>query len=158
VDASMPHVPGPDQCELIKEPFIAPFWDNFDMRLAAGRAWWKPDFRASDNARCARWIRYVVPQRAASGMIDPYSIPPIADLMPAALHQKLGPDTRFTAPSLDLTVHFLDHTASEWLLTDTHTRRARAGYATADVDIWDSAGRLVAYATQTMFLRQLPPR
>jgi acyl-CoA thioesterase len=82
---------------------------------------------------------------------------PIADTMPPALIQKLGPSHEpFFAPSLDLTVHFLEDTTSEWLLTLVHARRARAGYASADAEIWDDRGRLIALATQTMLLRRAP--
>jgi acyl-CoA thioesterase len=77
--------------------------------------------------------------------------------MPPALIQKLGPDhTPFAAPSLDLTIHFLEDTRREWLLTDVRASRARAGYAHADVNIWDDEGRLIAVGTQMMMLRRVP--
>ena len=108
-------------------------------------------------ARLGRWFRYRVPQRLANGRFDPLAIPPIADTMPPALIQKLGPDHQpFHAPSLDLTVHFLEDTDSQWLLTYVHARRARGGYATAAAEIWDREGRLVATATQMMMLRRVP--
>jgi acyl-CoA thioesterase len=53
-------------------------------------------------------------------------------------------------------MHFLEDSRAEWLLTAVHARRARAGYATADVEIWDDTGRLLAYATQMMLLRRVP--
>jgi acyl-CoA thioesterase len=105
-------------------------------------------------ARFARWVRYKAPQLSADGMLDPLAIPPIVDMMPAAVRQKIGPDgPQYYAPSLDLTVHFLDPTQSEWLLISTYARRARAGYATAEAEAWSEDGKLVAYATQTMILR-----
>jgi acyl-CoA thioesterase len=77
--------------------------------------------------------------------------------MPPALIQKLGPNhPPFFAPSLDLTVHFLEPTTSQWLLTSVHARWARAGYASADVEIWDDQRRLIAFATQTMLIRRAP--
>ena len=76
--------------------------------------------------------------------------------MPPALIQKLGPrHAPFHAPSLDLTVHFLEDTTSQWILTAVHARRARAGYATAAAEIWDDRGCLIALATQTMLLRRV---
>jgi acyl-CoA thioesterase len=75
--------------------------------------------------------------------------------MPAALIQKLGPPgPPFSAPSLDLTLHFLDDTSSDWLLVVSYVRRARAGYATAEAEIWSEDRRLIAFATQTMMLRE----
>ena len=77
--------------------------------------------------------------------------------MPPALIQKLGPDhDPFFAPSLDLTIHFLEDTDAEWILTAVHVPRARAGYATANAEIWDEHGRLIATATQMMLLRRVP--
>src|SRR5262249_14418855 len=100
---------------------------------------------------------YKVPQHLPDGRLDPFALPPIADTMPPALMQKLGPRHEpFHAPSLDLTVHFLEDTTSEWILVNVHARRARAGYATASAEIWDDRPRLLAFATQTMMLRRVP--
>jgi len=132
------------------------FFGNFDHRLARGNPWWTEDWEPGP-ARMARWFRYRVPQRLADGRLDPLAIPPIADTMPPALVQKLGPKREpFHAPSLDLTIHFLDESDAEWLLTDVHAVRARAGYASATSHIWDDSGRLIAVATQMMILRRIP--
>ena len=162
IDTAPPDVPGPESSRPMEDmPGPSgrgrpPFFDNFDSRLARGHAWWTDNWQAGP-ARLARWFRYKVPQRLADGRFDPLAIPPIADTMPPALVQKLGPNRPlFMAPSLDLTVHFLEDTTREWLLADVHARRARAGYATADVEIWDDTGRLVAVAMQMMFLRRVP--
>jgi acyl-CoA thioesterase len=161
VDVTPPDVPGPDELVPLDDRgasgrFIPPFFFNFETRLALGHPWWTQGWRPG-RARVCRWFRYRVPQRLADGRFDPLALPPIADTMPPALVQKLGPDHRaFHAPSLDLTVHFLEDTASQWLLTDVRSRRARVGYATADAEIWDDRGRLVAVATQMMMLRREP--
>jgi acyl-CoA thioesterase len=162
IDTAPPEVPPPDACPAIEDVMLrgghAPprFFANFDSRLALGQPWWTRDWSAGP-ARIARWFRYRVTPRTADGRLDPLALPPIADTMPPALIQKLGPDyPPFHAPSLDLTVHFLEDTRREWLLTCVHARRARAGFATADVEIWDDQRRLVAYATQMMLLRRPP--
>jgi acyl-CoA thioesterase len=162
IDATPPAVPGPEASTPIEElprgdqGFRPPFFDNFDNRLALGNLWWESGWKPG-HARIARWFRYKVAQRQHDGNFDRLAIPPIADTMPPALIQKLGPDHEpFHAPSLDLTVHFLDDTPSQWLLTNVHARRARVGYATASAEIWDDAGRLIAVATQTMMLRRVP--
>jgi len=161
LDASPPVVPPPEQALAIDfrgttPSFVPPFFNNLETRLALGHAWWEKDWPAG-SARMARWYRYRVPQRLADGRLDPLAIPPIADTMPPALIQKLGPNHKpFHAPSLDLTVHFLEDTNSEWLLTNVYARRARAGYATAECEIWDDQGRLVAMATQMMMIRRVP--
>jgi acyl-CoA thioesterase len=133
-----------------------PFFGNFDMRLAHGPAFWRSQWEGSE-ARSAFWYRYRIPQRAAAGHLDPFAIPPLADTMPPSLLVRVGPEApRVYAPSLDLTVHFLDPSPSQWLLVDVRCPRARAGYATARADIWDDGGKLVATATQTMILRRDP--
>jgi acyl-CoA thioesterase len=159
LDAQPPAVLRPEQARSMKElirgesPRYA-FLDNFDDRMALGHPWSEEDWPAGP-ARFARWMRYLVPQRLEGGALDPLAIPPIADMMPPAVAAKLGSTgPRFHAPSLDLTVHFLDRTASEWLLVSAWARRARVGYASAEIEIWGEDGRLAAYATQTMMLRR----
>lgn len=162
IDTAPPAVPPPDQCASFDDmPIIEGrgrprFFLNLESRLAQGHAWWTPDWSAGP-ARIARWFRYKVKQTLPDGRFDPLALPPLADTMPPALIQKLGPQhAPFFAPSLDLTVHFLEDTTAEWLLTSVHARRARRGFATADVEIWDDRGTLVAYATQMMLLRSVP--
>lgn len=130
-----------------------PFFDNFEMRLAHGAPIWQPAGWSEAEARWACWYRYRVPQRDDAGLLDVLALPPIADTMPGALSNRLGPSRPFFAPSLDLTVHFLEPSESEWLLVDTRCQRALGGYATAAADIWNDRRRLVARTTQTMILR-----
>lgn len=162
IDTEPPEVLPPDEAPDVAEifgtsqRFRPAFFSNFDNRLVLGAPWWNADWEAGP-ARLARWFRYKVPQRRADGTLDPFALPPIADTMPPALIQKLGPKHEpFHAPSLDLTVHFLESTDAEWLLVSVHCRRARAGYATASAEIWDDRRRLLAFATQTMILRSVP--
>ncbi len=138
---------------------VIPFFCHFEMRLAHGPAFWRAEWEGGE-ARSAFWYRYRVAQRdVVTGQNDPLAIPPIADTMPPALLVRLGPDAeRIYAPSLDLTVHFLESSSSEWLLVDVRCPRAIAGCATARADIWDDAGKLIATATQTMMLRRDPRR
>ncbi len=157
----MPDVPSPLECIEAAvgmrngKKTARPFFRNLDVRLAIGAPFWHT-WQAGE-ARQAYWYRYRVPQ-TVQGRFDPLAIPPIADTMPGALARKLGPDEpRFFAPSLDLTVHFLDPSDAEWFLVDVRAQRARAGYATADAEIWDETGKLVAHATQTMMVRRRPP-
>jgi acyl-CoA thioesterase len=162
IDTAPPDVLPPEQAPDVDELVgtsgrLRPaFFSNFDNRLVLGAPWWQTDW-AAGPARLARWFRYKVPQRRDDGTLDPFALPPIADTMPPALIQKLGPaHAPFHAPSLDLTVHFLEDTDAEWLLVSVHARRARAGYATASAEIWDDRRRLLAFATQTMMLRSVP--
>ena len=158
-----PVVADPDRLPVIDgadQSFTPPFIKNFDHRRAIGSAWWRPEQWVAGD-RSGYWYRYLRPQRLADGRLDPLCLPPLIDTMPPALCMMLGPDAlAFLAPSLDLTVHFLADTTSEWLLTHVHCRDARGGWATADIEVWDESRRLLAYGTQMMILRRrsaLPP-
>jgi len=159
LDVTPPHVQPPDELPPIDSMGVEPppFFLNLESRIAIGHPWWGSNEWQPGPARMARWFRYRIPQRLPDGRFDPLAIPPIADTMPPALIQKLGPKREpFFAPSLDLTLHFLEDTTSQWLLTDVHVRRARAGYASAQSEIWDESGRLVAVGVQMMMLRRAP--
>lgn len=132
------------------------FFDNLEDRIALGylhrdRGW------GAGAPRFARWLRYHVPPRLPDGRLDPLALPPVADLMPPALVQALGPDApRYLMPSLDLTVHFCEPTERDRLLVETRALWAAGGRASAQAVIWDDAGRLLAYATQVMMIRRWP--
>ena len=131
------------------------FYHQFDCKLADGEAFWQPEF-AAGPARYARWFRYRHPQRDAEGRLDRLAIPPIIDTMPTALHRAIGPGPyRFYAPSLDLTIYTVDDTLREWLLVSVILRRAKAGWAIADAEVWDDEGRFLAYGAQAMYLHSL---
>jgi acyl-CoA thioesterase len=154
-----PAVPGPDASRAIdddspKNPHTRfRFYQQLECRIADGEPFWLPDF-AAGPARYARWLRYRVPQRDAQGRLDRLALPPLIDTMPTALHRAIGPGPyRFYAPSLDLTLYAVDDTSREWLLVATSVRRARAGWAVGDAEVWDDEGRLVAYGTQAMYLQ-----
>lgn len=128
---------------------------QLECRIAEGERFWTPEF-AAGPARFARWFRYRVPQRDAHGRLDRLAILPLIDTMPTALHRAIGPgDYRFYAPSLDLTTYFVDDTTREWLLVAATLRRARAGWAVAEADVWDDEGRLIAHGAQAMYLQNL---
>jgi len=161
IGATMPDVPPPDDClDLLaddgKNPHgKAPFFANVELRLAQGTRFWTPEFVAGP-ARYARWFRYRRPQRDAAGRFERLAYAPLADTMPAALTHAIGPGAyRFHAPSLDLTLHVVDDTEREWILVSAYTRRARAGWAIGEAELWDDAGRLVAFASQAMYIRNL---
>jgi acyl-CoA thioesterase len=131
------------------------FYHQLECRIADGDRFWTGDFSAGP-ARYARWMRYRVPQRDDHGRLDRLAIPPLIDTMPSALHRAIGPGPyRYYAPSLDLTTYFVDDTVREWLLVAVSLRRARAGWAVADADVWDDEGRLVAHGAQAMYVQNL---
>jgi acyl-CoA thioesterase len=129
------------------------FHQQFEYRIADGERFWQPDVTAGP-ARYARWARYRTPQRDTRGRFDRLALPPLIDMMPAALHRAIGPGSyRFHAPSLDLTTYIIDDTTREWLLFAVTARRAKAGWAIADTDVWDDEGRFIAHGAQAMYIR-----
>ena len=131
------------------------FHQQLEYRIAEGERFWQPA-AAPGPARYARWVRYRTPQRDADGRFDRLAHMPLIDMMPAALHRAIGPgDYRFFAPSLDLTTYVIDDTTREWLLVSITARRAKAGWAIADTDVWDDEGRYVAHGAQAMYLRSV---
>ncbi len=164
VEVTMHHPPvvdDPQQLPTIDgvgQSFTPPFIRNFDHRRAIGSQWWRAEQWVPGD-RSGYWYRYLRPQTLADGRVDPLCLPPLIDTMPPAFCAMVGPDAMgLLAPSLDLTVHFLADTRSEWLLTHAHCRDVRGGWATADIEIWDASRRLIAYGTQMMILRRRTSR
>jgi acyl-CoA thioesterase len=156
--SAFPDVPGPDQSASLLDGHPANshhrirFFHNIESRLARGDRFWLPEWQAGP-ARYSRWFRYLHAQRDGNGNFDRLAIAPLADTLPPALYQALGPsDYRFYAPSLDLTLHIVDDTDREWLLIHAEARRARAGWAFGDAEIWDDRGRLIGFVTQAMYI------
>ena len=116
-----------------------PFWEEY----------------VPDRAETATWYRFDRPPFLDDGTLDPLALVVLADTMPGAVAEKVGRQERsWFAPSIDLTVHLLDHCRSPWVLAHNRARFAGEGYASADMALWDcgqdgtDAPRLVAYATQ----------
>jgi acyl-CoA thioesterase len=131
------------------------FHQQFEYKIADGDRFWQPD-EAAGPARYARWARYRTPQRDAAGRLDRLALMPLIDMMPAALHRAIGPGSyRFFAPSLDLTAYIIDDTSREWLLFAVTARRAKAGWAVADTDVWDDEGHYLGHGSQAMYIRSV---
>ena len=131
------------------------FYQQLECRIADGERYWTEGLVAGP-ARYARWLRYKAPQRDAQGRLDRLALPPLIDTMPTALHRAIGPGPyRFYAPSLDLTTYAVDDTTREWLLVAVTMRRAHAGWAIADAEVWDDEGRFIAFGSQAMYLQSL---
>jgi acyl-CoA thioesterase len=159
----------PEDCPSYRDPLPEgvegftpmPFWDELvEGRPILGHAPWE-DY-VPDRAERAMWYRFDDPPVLDDGRIDPLALIVVADTMPGAVGEKLGPQDRtWFAPSVDLTVHLLDDCRSPWILGHNRARHAGDGYASADMALWDygedcrAEPRLVAYATQ-LFLFTFP--
>jgi acyl-CoA thioesterase len=162
-------IPLPVECPSFRSPpplgaesfRPMPFWDRLvEGRSVKGHPPW--DDYVPDRAERVNWYRFDDPPRLEDGTLDPFALVVLADTMPGAVGEKVGPtDGGWFAPSIDLTVHLLDHCRSSWVLAHNRARFAGAGYASADMALWDcgedgmDTPRLVAYATQ-LFLFSFP--
>lgn len=154
-------LPGPDESPSFRDPppegfEFAPmaFWTQVvEGRSALGDPPWVDADRL--RAERAAWHRFDDPPWLEDGTLDPLGLVVLADMMPGAVGQKVGPgDRMWFAPSVDLTVHLLDDWRSPWVLGHNTARWAGDGYASTDMALYDCGPegaedpRLVAYATQ----------
>jgi acyl-CoA thioesterase len=160
-----PDVPRPADCRSFRDPpppgverfDPMPFWErHVEGRAVLGHAPWEE--YVPDRAEAVLWYRFDEPPFLDDGTIDPLGLVVLADTMPGAVGEKVRQQNgNWFAPSIDLTVHLLDHCRSPWVLAHNRARFAGDGYASADMALWDCGmegsdpPRLVAYATQ-MFL------
>ena len=121
---------------------VAP-WEDVDQRTAEQATWYRFDE--------SPWID-------DGSRLDPFAIVLLADTMPGAIGQRLGPTDRpWFGPSVDLTLHLCADCRADWVLAHNTARWAGDGYASVDMALWDG-DTLVAYATQTSFFTFLDGR
>jgi acyl-CoA thioesterase len=155
-------IPPPDESRSFRDPVPVEatgfepmeFWSRrVEGRNIQGHAPWEQ--YTPDRAERTMWYRFDQPPYLDDGTIDPLALVVLADTMPGAVNERVGPqDLMWFAPSIDLTVHLLDQCRSTWILAHNRARHAGDGYASADMALWDCGEvgtgppRLVAYATQ----------
>jgi acyl-CoA thioesterase len=154
-----PEVGPPDEYPGLATPppgvaaWRSSFFENLDVRRVRSFASFETGWEGG-RAEVIRWFRYKVPPRLPDGRIDPLSLVALADTMPPAIAQYHGPGFPvFSAPSVDLSVRLLADTEDEWALSHVVGHWAGDGYASADVALWDRAGRLLATGAQMMLFR-----
>lgn len=159
----------PDECPSFRDPpppevgdeFAfepMPFWaERVEGRSMIGHAPWEP-YVPGRPAERAMWYRFDDSPFLDDGTLDPLALVVMADTMPGAVGEKVGPQDRmWFSPSVDLTVHLLGECRSPWVLAHNRARVADEGYASTDMALWDCGPegtdmpQLVAYATQVCF-------
>jgi acyl-CoA thioesterase len=156
-DAIFPDVPMPEDVPAQKPEERPAFFDNLEIVQVEGPAVFSNAGWEASDALVTRWYRYRVPQLDAAGHFDRFALPPIIDNMPPAAFARIGSaGPPLHAPSLDLTIHFLDDCDDEWLLLRHRAKKAHEGFGTADVEVWSRGGKLIAVGTQMMIFRSMP--
>jgi len=156
-DAVFPDVPMPEDVPTPEPVERPPFFDNLEIVQVEGPPVFSQEGWEVSDALVTRWYRYRVPQQDDAGRFDRFALPPIIDNMPPAAFARIGSDgPPLHAPSLDLTIHFLDDCDDEWLLLRHRAKKAHGGFGTADVEAWSRSGKLIAVGTQMMIYRSMP--
>jgi len=138
--------------------FRSRFFDNLEVTRVRMFNSFEKNWEGG-RAETIRWIRYRVPPRLPDGTIDRLSLIGLADTMPPAIGQYMGPGFRFYhAPSVDLSMRFFADTDEEWVLMHVKSHWAGDGYASAEVTLWDRRRRLLAHAAQLMLIRFPDPK
>jgi acyl-CoA thioesterase len=157
--STMPDVAMPEECEPMPDPppgvprWRSSFFDNIELRRVRSYAAFETGWEGG-RAEALRWMRYKVSPRREDGSIDPLTLVGLADTMPPAIAQYIGPGYPiFHAPSVDLSMRFFADTKEEWVLVKALAHHAGDGYASAEVTIWDRTGALLANGAQLMLLR-----
>ncbi|MGH3737823.1 MAG: thioesterase family protein [Micromonosporaceae bacterium] len=139
-----PKLPPPEQCHALPGgiPGLT-IRDRYEYRYPEPPGW--QEGKLSGDPHAELWVRFTDGRDP-----DVLSLPAIADAAPPAV-MELG-EWRST---IELTVHLRAHPAPGWLACRVATRYIMDGYHEEDVELWDSAGTLVAQGRQ---LALLPPK
>lgn len=136
-----------------------PLWGEvLDGRPVLGHAPWDHSERGA--AEVAHWFRFEHQPLTDDGMLDPLALLVMADMMPGAVFERIGPtEDWWFSPSADLTVHLFGHATPGWILVHAKAHHAGDGYASAEMALWDPLGedgpRLVAWACQQMLFTRI---
>lgn len=141
--APTPEVPAPEACESLHRTVTPGFFQNFDIRLAAGD---RPISGGNDPWMLA-WVRH----------LDDEGVDPAVSFL--ALADALPPAAMITfpepAPISTMTWHvdFCQQPPAEpghWFLLRTASEHAADGYSQQAMDAWDSSGTRISTGHQTV--------
>lgn len=125
-----------------------PFLDRLDMRLDPATAGWL-DGRPAGMPE----IRAYFPMR--DDRPDPGSLALVIDAIPPVTY---GIGRYILKTTVDWALHMRAEPSPGWLLVSARGRLVSGGWFDEDIDVWDSAGRLVAQSHQLARATELPAR
>jgi acyl-CoA thioesterase II len=144
--ATMPDVPGPDECEVRTHRFehesVA---SRMEQRLARGRSLDELD-GAPGTGSCALWAR--MPE--VLEMSGP-ALAVLGDFVPFGIGQALGLPAG--GNSLDNTIRVVRPEPTDWVLLDIRVLAVHGGFGHGAVLLWSESGRLLAVASQSTIVR-----
>ena len=149
--ATMPDVPGPEQCppRLMPQGLGTSIFEHVESRVALGRAFTDLDGTPGDP-HSAIWAR--VP-----GHFDPSAatLAIFGDYVSGGVSQPLG--RRTMGRSLDNTIRIVTLEPTEWVLCDIHMYALAGGFAQGTAFLWSRGGTLLATASQSIAARIWEP-
>ena len=147
--ATMPEVPGPEDCPRVDNPRWSPgdLHSRFEIRLAGGRF---PDGHPIEgrggDGRVRLWLR------SNEGLVaDPLLLAVAADYVSVAISNALGEPAG--GNSLDNTIRYARIEASEWMLCDIRIEAVHHGIVHGAMHLFSDRGTLMATASQSLILR-----
>jgi acyl-CoA thioesterase-2 len=124
--------------------------DRLEIRVASGRFGADPLIGERDpDGRMMLWIR---PREDYP--IDAHMLALFGDYLPSCLSNAIGKPVGVT--SLDNTIRFGEITPTDWVLCEARISRAHGGFAHGAMHMFSRDGRLMATASQSMILRDMP--
>lgn len=147
-DGGPPPMPPPEACVHLEatETFPPPFFAHVDIRLRPEDATFLGG-RPSGRTEMHAWLR--LPDDEP---INTIGLLCLVDALPPTIFNADFP-IRWT-PTMELTTHVRARPAPGWLRSSAITRFISGGFLEIDVEIWDSADRLVAQARQLALVPQ----
>jgi len=136
-----PKLPDPAECRQLQSISGITLGRRFEYRSPVVPGWLKGT--PSGDPTAEFWIRF-----ADGRDVDTLTLPFIVDAAPPVVLELGGSST-----TIELTVHVRARPAPGWLACRVITRYVSGGYHEEDVEVWDSAGTLVAQSRQLALVR-----
>ncbi|GAA0579276.1 thioesterase family protein [Actinomadura livida] len=134
-----PAMPPLEECTDFRPPSGGGFADQVDMRFDRSTMGWL-DGRPSGRPEVRGWFRH-----HGDEPLDAYSLALAVDALPPVV---LNLDAQGWAPTVELTWHMRAVPAQGWLAVHGTGRLLADGWFDEEVEVWDSADRLVAQSRQ----------
>ncbi|MGP4022187.1 thioesterase family protein [Actinomadura sp. 3N407] len=134
-----PAMPPLEECTDFRPPSGDGFADRVDMRFDRSTMGWL-DGQPSGRPEIRGWFRH-----RDDYAIDAYSLALAVDALPPVA---LNLGAQGWAPTVELTWHMRAVPAPGWLAVHGGGRLLSDGWFDEEVEVWDSAGRLVAQSRQ----------
>ncbi len=145
----MPSVPGPASCDLL--PPLRADGGGLHTRIEQRLVTHAGGATASPQGETSVWMR--LPDGLGGSSVG---LAIIGDFLPLGFRNALGGELFGT--SLDNSLRFLRRADGDWVLAHIAIDEVTAGVGHGTVQLWTEDGQLLAIASQTCTMRELPPQ